>query len=207
MEAAAATAGVHPDATPADRVDPTTSGHARPWVSQPEMSDAAVRTATGRGWDEWCDLIDAWPDHTGEHAATASLLEDQYGLEGWWAQSVTVGYERITGRRQRHERPDGTFTASKSRTVTVDAEALRELLLDDGGRADLFPGLATELRSRPTSKNVRIAMGSGSAEVSLEPTGDGRVKVTVQHDRLPSADDVDRWKRYWEAWLTAVDGG
>ena len=43
----------------------------RTWKSKPEVSDDAVRAATGRGWDDWCDFIEAWPGHTDGHTAIA----------------------------------------------------------------------------------------------------------------------------------------
>lgn len=181
----------------------TTDGRAR--ASEPENSDEAVREATGRGWDEWCDLVDAWPGHGDGHGAVARWLQDEHGLDGWWAQAVTVGWERITGRRLPHQQPDGTFTAGRSRTVTVDADVLRTTLLDDEGRADLFPGLDTELRSRPTSKNLRIGVGGGVAEIAIDDRGDGRATVTVAHAKLPTHDAVQRWKAWWVEWLEALD--
>jgi hypothetical protein len=54
---------------------------------------------------------------------------------------VTVGYERITGRRVVNQMADGTFSAGKTRTVTVDLAVLRSLIVDDDHRAGLFPGL------------------------------------------------------------------
>ncbi|MGL5856895.1 MAG: hypothetical protein ACRC35_00535 [Angustibacter sp.] len=32
------------------------------WAAESEMSDEAITSRTGRGWNDWCDLIDAWPD-------------------------------------------------------------------------------------------------------------------------------------------------
>lgn len=179
----------------------------RTWVAQPEVGDAALREATGRGWDEWCDVIDAWPGHDDGHAAIATYLVEEHEVPGWWAQTVTVGYERITGRRLPHQQPDGTFTAGRSATVHTDATELRELLLDEAGRTHLFPGMTTELRSRPTSKNVRLALDEGVAEIALEPKDDGRVKVTISHAKLPSLDHVDLWKGVWGEWLEALDRG
>lgn len=177
----------------------------RPWVAEPELSDESIREATGRGWDDWCDVIDAWPGHDDGHTAIASYLVDEHGINGWWAQSVTVGYERITGRRLRHQRPDGTFSAGKTRTIRTDAKLLREMLLDEDGRADLFPHIDTELRSRPTSKNVRLAVGPGIALIDLRPREDGRVTVAVAHEQLPDAGAVEAWKAFWETWLEALD--
>jgi hypothetical protein len=177
----------------------------RPRVSEPETSEEALREATGRGWDEWCDLVDAWPGHADGHGAVATWLQEVHDVPGWWAQTVTVGWERITGRRLPHQSPDGTFTANRSRTVVVDADVLRTTLLDASGRDDLFLGVPTELRSRPTSKNVRLAVGPGSAEIAIDPRDDGRVTVTVAHTRLPDPDDVGRWKAWWGDWLEAID--
>ncbi|WP_052665224.1 hypothetical protein [Nitriliruptor alkaliphilus] len=176
----------------------------RTWVADPEHSDAAIEEATGRTWDTWCDLLDDRLGDDTSHGAIVDVVQE-HGTDGWWAQAVTVGYERITGLRLPFQRPDGTFTASKSRTVTVDAEMLRDLLLDDDGRAALFPGVDTELRSRPTSKNVRLRVGPGTAEISMTPRDEARVAITVAHEKLPDAADVDHWKSFWDEWLAAVD--
>ena len=177
----------------------------RGWAAEPELSDDAVRQATGHGWDDWCDRIRAWPGQVDGHAAVAAHLVEHEGLDGWWAQSVTVGYERITGLRVPHQRPDGSFSAHKSRTVTVDGEALRSMLSDDTERAHLFPGLDTVLRSRPTAKAIRVAIGPGVATIAIEAVDDSRTRVVVRHERLPTAAEVDRWKGYWSGWLAAVD--
>lgn len=177
----------------------------RRWAAEPETADGPLREATGRGWDEWCDLVDAWPGHADGHGAVAAWLQDEHGVDGWWAQTVTVGWERITGRRLPHQVADGTFTAGRSRTVHVDAELLRATLLDDDDRVDLFPGVDTELRSRPTSKNVRLAIGGGTAEIAIAPKGDGRATVTVAHAKLSTPDEVEWWKAWWTDWLDALE--
>jgi hypothetical protein len=177
----------------------------RGWVAEPGMSDEKVRAATGKGWDEWCDLIEAWPGHDDGHAAVAEHLHEVHGVPPWWTQMVTVGFERITGRRLPNQMMDGTFTASRSRTVEGDAEAFRSMLLDPDDRLDLFPGSETELRSRPGAKSVRIGIGPGVALFTIDPIGDGRVRLTVTHERLPTIDDLEEWRAYWGVWLTAVE--
>lgn len=80
---------------------------------------------------------------------------------------MTVGWERISGRRAVHEMGDGTFTANTSVTVATGATTVREMLLDEQGRAGLFPDMEPELRPRPTSKNVRIRFGTSTAEIAI----------------------------------------
>lgn len=176
----------------------------RTWVAEPEFSDGAVQEATGRGWDEWCDAIDAGPDFEGDHTAIAAYLRDELSVDAWWSQSITVGYERITGLRLPYQRADGTFTAGRSATITLDAAGLRSALFDDADRADLFPGYTTELLSRSTAKAIRISIGPGVAHFGIDERGDGRVKVSIDHRKLPTFDDVAEWKFYWGEWLDAA---
>ena len=172
----------------------------RRWISGAE----AVKKATGREWESWCDLIAAWPGHTQGHTAIAAHLHKELGIDAWWAQGVTVGYERITGLRLPYQRSDGTFAASKSRTVAVDAALLNSMLRDADDLEDLFPGHAAELRSRKSAKTIRIAIGNGVALLSVTPVADGRCKVAVEHAGLPTSEEVERWRFFWDEWLDAL---
>lgn len=177
----------------------------RRWVSKPDLSEEAITTNTARGWNEWCDVIDAARIQTEGHTAIAAYLRDTHGIDPWWAQAVTVGYERITGLRLPYQRPDGTFTADKSKIVAVDAVMLRALLLDSDGRDDLFAGKKSDLRSKPSSKGIRLQIGPGVVLISLDAAPDNRTKVVVSHERLPAFSDVAEWKFFWNDWLEALD--
>ena len=185
------------------------TGEPRVWVSDPETSNERVRTATGRDWNEWRDDIEAWlagdgSTGPGDHAAIARYVEHERGVDAWWAQTVAVGFERITGRRVRHQRPDGSFEVSASRTVDLDADLLRAMLLDDDDRADLLPPHSTTLLSRPSVKSLRFGMPEGKALFALGRLADGRVRVTVRHSELPSAEAGAVWREYWREWLLAL---
>lgn len=188
-----------------DDTDDDVGDATRHWVNEPEFTDDVIREHTGRGWDEWRDLIESWPGHRDGHTAVAAYITGEYGLNSWWSQAVTVSWERISGRRVVNQRADGTFEASKTRTVRIDHALLRAALYDDEGRADLFPGLATEMRSKPTTKVPRVAFAEGVALFTLTSLDDGRVRVNVSHGKLSSPDVVEHWKAYWAEWLTALE--
>ncbi len=186
------------------------SGAGRTWVSDPEVPDASVAAATGMAWDEWCDQIDAAGVDPHDHKALVAFARERIDRArvgdklGWWSQGVAVGYERITGVRLPHQRADGSFVASRSRTMNVDVAGLRELLVSDQGRGELFPGHETRLVSRPTAKALRVGFSQGVALLSLDPLPDARTKVTVSHERLSAPEDVAVWKAYWAEWLDAL---
>lgn len=177
----------------------------RIWVSDPEVSDSSIQAATGRTWNELCDVIDARPAGIEGHTAIAAWVHENLDVDHWWSQGVTVGWERITGRRVPGQMADGSFSVSKSRTVDIDAGLLRAQLIDDAGRHQLFDGHDTVLRSKPTSKSLRVAIGPGVALFDVQARPDGRSKVVVSHEKLPSAEDGIEWKAYWTDWLVGLD--
>ena len=190
---------------PGDSPTPTEAGA---WVSAPDLSDDAIRESTGRGWDEWVGLIDGGPGRGAGHTAIAAWVVDEHGVPGWWAQSVTVGYERITGLRVPGQRPDGSFSVSRSRLLDLDPAALRALLDDDLDRADLVPGLTLTPRSRPGVRRPRFGVSDADGEhgvlmVSLDLAG-RRPRVTMTHERIATAAEAERWKAYWAGWLEAL---
>lgn len=175
------------------------------WVSHPEVPDESVVAATGKTWNEWRAALDGWGATEHDHPTIAAHLGAHHGLDGWWSQTVTGGYERITGRRLPNQMADGTFTAIKSRTMLGSPHQLRVLLNNDAERAELFGGRPTEARSKPGVKVPRFAIGPGIAKISVTDKGDGRMTVSIQHERLPTADDVTEWKFFWSEWLDAIE--
>ncbi len=89
------------------------------------QSDEKIRENTGHGWDEWTDLIEAGPGRLAGHTAIAAWVQVEHSLTGWWAQGVTVGYERIAGLRLPGQTPDGAFSVSRSRVLEIPVELLR----------------------------------------------------------------------------------
>jgi hypothetical protein len=130
------------------------------------MSDDAIRRRTGRGWEEWFDLLDESGAGERSHAEIARWLADEEGVRGWDAQSVTVSYERARGGRAVHERPDG-FSITASKTVAVPVERLYDAFVDGSLRGRWLPG--GELRERTVSKpkSARCDWGDGTTRVNV----------------------------------------
>ncbi|WP_345751401.1 hypothetical protein [Microbacterium rhizophilus] len=178
------------------------------WAARPLVDDDTIRASTGRGWDDWAAAIDDGPGAGAGHTAIARWLVADQGVDAWWAQNVTVGYERIRGLRLPGQMPDGTFSVQRSRTVDREADGIRSALLDDAARADLLDGLDTALRSRATSKGLRFAVTEGGHDAGVvmftcEPAGE-RTKLGVTHEKLVGPDEAERWKAHWADWLAAL---
>lgn len=64
-------------------------------------SDDAIRERTGRGWEEWFDLLDEAGMGDRPHREIARWVAELLGVVplAWAAQAVTVSYERARGGR------------------------------------------------------------------------------------------------------------
>lgn len=182
-----------------------TTGTARVWIAQLDLSDESVITKTGKSLNEWCDIIEAWSGDQTDHTAVATYLRDEIGIDSWWAQGITVSFERITGKRLPYQQKDGTFTASKSRVLPMPEHELRQLFLSDEERDNLFPEQHTELLSKPDAKNLKLKLELGTAILWMEAQKNGKTKITVSHEKLPTFDDVEQCKFYWDELLGAIE--
>src|SRR6185295_8240868 len=88
------------------------------------MSGEVVKVKTGCAWDRWVWALDGAKAYQWPHREIAAYIAEKYHLGGWWAQAVTVGYERIKGLRQIGQRRDGGFEVNKSKTVAVPLSRL-----------------------------------------------------------------------------------
>lgn len=122
-------------------------------VTAAGMSDEAVKAATGRDWAEWRTHLDAMGAAELAHIEIARLLSAD-GVPGWWSQMVTVGYERMIGKRALGQRCDGKFSASASRTVSGDKDdALAKWLLAVDGITEFDGAFAEEEPRQSQSPN------------------------------------------------------
>jgi hypothetical protein len=157
------------------------------------VSDETVARRTGRTWAEWFAELDEWGARGRSHGEIARHLSEAHGVPGWWAQTVTVGYERARGMRALHEGPSG-FSAGVSRTVAVPVERLFEAVCDPSWPAE---GALRPRTARP-ARSARFDWEDGATRVHAYFTakGDAKSAVTIQHERLAGA-AVEHAKAYW----------
>ena len=173
-----------------------------PRVAEPGVSDAAVQRATGKTWDEWFALLDAWHGTAHNHPEIARHVHETYGIDGWWAQSVTVGYERARGMRALHERPDG-FSVNASKTFPVPVERLFAAFVEPEERERWLEGIELRNRTSQPNKSARfdVLPEDGRLAVTFVARGPEKAAAQLQQERLADAEEVARWKALWKEQL------
>lgn len=172
------------------------------------QSDATMTRQTGRTWRQWTHLLDDLGATELQHPQIVRLVGPEIDAaqpnRGWWAQTITVGYERLRGLRAPGQQRSGSYQFSKSRTLPV-AAADAFAAFADTARRRRWLDTALTVRKATAPKSVRITWPDGtSVAVWITAKGPDRCHVSVQHEKLPTRAAADAMKPRWQAHLDAL---
>lgn len=169
-------------------------------------SDVVIKERTGCTWERWVKALDRAEAATWPHREIAKYVREKYQIPGWWAQTVTLGYERIKGLRAVGQRRDGSFQANKSKTFSVPLDRLYQAFADARFRTRWLPGIQLIVRTATRKKSMRITWPDGtSLDVGFMSKGVNKSQVALQHGKLPDRAAVVRIKDYWADRLEALN--
>jgi len=170
------------------------------------ISDEALQKATSKSWKEWFALLKKIKAGELSHKEIARKLADEYGVDGWWAQSITVEFERSIGRREVGQTCEGDYQTAASKTLVGDMDhALRIWQKHIGTRKDFdkvkFAG-APSVSKTDKWRYWRVSLSDGSkVTVVIGQKAGDKTSLAVNHDNLSDKKAVDRWKLYWKNFL------
>ena len=170
-------------------------------------SDEKIRERTGRGWEDWFDLLDEWGAAERPHRETAIWVAEQQGIHplAWNAQAVVGSYERARGLRAVGEHTDG-FRVSATKTVAVPVERLYDAFVDPRRRRRWLPDGELRRRTATAARSARFDWGDGRTRVHVTFVAKGPDKSTVSlsHERLADAAEAERMKVFWRERVTTM---
>lgn len=183
-------------------------------------SERRIREKTGHALDHWFGVLDRFGAVEKGHTAAARHLYDTHGVDGWYAQGITVAYERARGVRAVNQRCDGAFEVSVSKVMAGDVPSVirrmtglrlrKRLTSSDPG---LVPALGAALDA-PASKGFvvrpdglgrfRYKWGQTTVQMYLTPKPVGKVSVVVTNMRLASSEMVEQRRAAWRSLLASL---
>ncbi|MDP9205510.1 MAG: hypothetical protein M3P12_08645 [Gemmatimonadota bacterium] len=169
------------------------------------MSDEKLKAQTGCTWERWVYALDRRGAEKMSHRDIAALVNEKYKINGWWSQTVTVGYERIKGLRARGQRRDGTYEANKSRTFNVPVATLFAAWADESVRRRWLNGEKVKVRTATAPKSMRLGWSDGRiVAVGFAAKGKSKSSVALSHPKLADKATADRLKQYWSDRLDSL---
>jgi len=170
------------------------------------QTEANVRKNTGKGWREWLRILDAWGARERKHGQIARYLMDEHVVPGWWAQTITTGYERSRGIRAKYQSLEGSFQVSVSKTFPIGVGKLYRAFAEAPQRNRWLERGMLRVRTTLKNRSARFDFRDGSSRVvvSFDPKGRSKTTVAVQHERLPDAEAVEEMRGLWKEHLNRL---
>jgi hypothetical protein len=170
------------------------------------QTDSRLKEHTGKGWREWLHILDAWGARERKHGEIAKYLREEQGVAGWWAQAVTVGYERARGIRAKHQTLSGSFQVSVSKTFPLAAGKLLRAFAEAPQRNRWLEPGALKVRTKLKDRTIRFDYRDGSSRVVawFDPKDRNKTTVTVQHEKLKGARAVEEMRAMWKERLARL---
>ncbi len=167
------------------------------------VSDEAVKKATGKTWDSWFALLNKAHAKQMNHSEIAHFLSTKYIKNGWWAQMVTVEYERVQGKRKINENKDG-FLVAVHKTVDLPVSKLEKvwqkvLLMPVVQKRKLM-----NLDSKTKRRMLHYKADVGSVVVYFDERGKDKSRIMVESMKLPSKQSVEQNRLFWKKILATV---
>lgn len=198
------------------------------------VSSTSLRTATGRGWEEWLAVLDAAGAVAWDHAQVVAYLEREHPEldSGWWRQSITVGYEQARGKRVVGQTADAGFQIGVRRSIAASAQQVWELLMSrpelwlgeeasvvftKGATYDVPAGQGTprvtgEVRVVKPGDRLRMTWHPdgwstpATLQLTLTEAASGKTAVTAHLEKLPDADAREAMRSHWSEALERLVG-
>ena len=169
------------------------------------MSVDLCPSRTGKSWPEWYQILTEWGAIDRPHPEIARWLVEAHGVNGWWAQELTVRFEVASGRRKPGQRTDG-YSVTASKTIGAPVTAVFDAFVDEAIRARWLPVDGLRLRKDNPYRGARFDWPGGTQRliVGFDAKAESKTTVSIEHTRLPDEPAVAREKPLWRERLAEL---
>lgn len=168
------------------------------------ISSDAVFKATGKTWNEWIFLLDKENLLKKSHKEIASYIYDNHLKNGWWAQMVTVGYEKKKGLRIDNQTIGG-FQISASKTLPVSLDILYSFWEDPSKRKKwLSENFTITKATKNKSMRIKWTDVKTRVDVGFYEKGKNKSQVAVGHEKIPTQEEASKLQEFWRGKLNKL---
>lgn len=184
------------------------------------ISNEAVLKATKKTWDEWGKLLDESGGKKLNHRELVQIVTDTGLVSPWWAQMVTVGYEKSRGLRVLGQTADAGYQIGVQKTINLPADILwKEMLLGsllpiwlndssnfkpEVGYKFIAGSISGEVRTLDERKKIRMRYQDAknqkptTLQLYFMPSGQDKTSLRFHQEKLASQKERQRMKEYWQ---------
>ena len=171
------------------------------------ISPSRIREQTGKEPGEWFELLSSRGARDLSHKEIVAILRTEHGISHWWAQQLTVEYEKHIGRRIHGQTQDGLFQLGPRKTMPLSAEGLwtlvrshPELWFNAGGEAGTETTLVEGSHFRLRWKEADWSDYS-ILQIHVAQSQPNTAVCSIHQEKLPSLAAREKLIAHWKAVL------
>ncbi len=181
------------------------------------VSEKKCIEQTGHGFDHWFAVLDRFGAPQKGHRLSAKHLTVDHNVSAWYAQSLTVMYERAKGLREVNQSCEGDFQFSLTRVVPTSVETSRRAVALAAGRRGWIedvppparpvvePALhGLRFKAARGGLQARVKTDHGTVVVEIMPKPNGRSQLGVHVNKLSSQKERQAQQAVWRAGIDAL---
>lgn len=161
------------------------------------VSDEAVKKATGKTWGQWFSILHKAGAKKMSHTEMAHLLSTKHIKNGWWAQMVTVEYERAFKKRAVNQYSEG-YIVAVHKTVNMPLVKLQRAWQRILKSPSVQKRQLIDLKSKTKRTMIRYKADVGGVVVSFDERAGGKSRIMVESIRLPTKKSVESSRAFWK---------
>ena len=184
------------------------------------VSSEAVEKGTGRSWAGWLEFLDGMGALEMDHKQIVALVAGPgEQSNGWWQQTVTVGYEQARGLRVVGQTSGADYQIGVQRTLPIPVEEAWGMMVEGPGR-DIWLGNTESLELRKGAKytttegrrgEVRSVVAGerlrltwegpelaqpSTLQIYLAASGE-KTSIRFHQERLSSLEEREQMRAHW----------
>ena len=189
-----------------------------------EMSDGAIKKATGKSWDEWYAALDKFGGVAKGRKALNEFLFKANKVDPWWTSTIVVEYEKERKALEKDGRPKG-YNICATKSVAAKPAQVYEAFtstaklnqwfgagtkgeIKEGGSISNADGNKATIKKLNPGKGLRFTWEGAKhdgelVEVKLTPSG-AKCGIVVNHDRIQTREAADGLRAAWGAALDTL---
>jgi uncharacterized protein YndB with AHSA1/START domain len=172
-------------------------------------------------WKEWRKILSNVVSDDWSHKNIVSLLRKEYGISHWWAQTITIDYEKATGKRVTGQTYSAGFQIGVQTTVPLSKKKTWELLVSpegirtwlgdvkgfdfsEGTKYQTENGTVGEIRVLRPFHHVRLSWKpenwaeSSTLQIAVVSKTEGKTALRIHHEKLTNEKVRNQMRAHWQ---------
>lgn len=185
-----------------------------------KISESAVKQATNKTWNEWHQTLSKENASNMSHKEIVSLLRNRHKISHWWAQTITVDYEKLIKRRLIGQTVSTGFQVGVQTTLNLPLKEAWNFLMSSTGiitwlgvvpdfdlsqtkKYQTENGVIGEIRVFRPFHHIRLSWKpkdwskTSTLQFTVVSNSPNKTSIRVHHEKLADAKTRIKMKNHW----------